>query len=68
MSYFIVYSCVASSPARVPKTGYFPVSHVSTDDLRVTCQDIKWNFCLGSIEFGYEVEESFAYADSLIVR
>jgi hypothetical protein len=36
-SYFVVYSCVASSSACVTVTGYFPVIHVSSDNLGITC-------------------------------
>ena len=53
-SYFVVYSCVASSFACMTKTGYFPVSHVSPYYLRVTCQDVKGNLRLRNIEFSYE--------------
>ena len=45
-SYFIVYSCVASSLACMTKTGYFPASQVSTNDLRIACKDVEWDFGL----------------------
>jgi len=54
-SYFIVYSCVAFAFAGVAKPCYFPIFHVSANDLRVACQDIKWDFCLGNMEFSYEI-------------
>lgn len=41
VSYFVVYSCVTSSPARMSISGYFPVFHVSANDLRVAGQDIE---------------------------
>jgi hypothetical protein len=45
-SYFIVYSCVALSFARMTKAGYLPVFHVSPYNLRVAGQNVKWNFGL----------------------
>ena len=54
-SNFVVYSCIFSSFAGVSITSYFPILHVSAYDLRVACQDAKWNFGLRGIEVCYEV-------------
>ena len=51
----IVYSCVASSPACVAETGYFPVSNVPSNDLGVAGKNIKRHFCLGSIKLSDKV-------------
>jgi hypothetical protein len=37
ISYFIVYSRVSSSSARMTQSSYFPVTKVSMDELRITC-------------------------------
>jgi len=63
----IVYSAVASSLACMSNSVYFPIFHVSPNNLRITCQNIEWNFCLLSIEFSHEVEYSFSNTNSLIV-
>ena len=46
--YFTVYPCVAAPFARVSKTGYFPVLHISADYLGIASENVEWNFCLGS--------------------
>jgi hypothetical protein len=37
------------------KTGYFPVSNVSANDLGIARENIKWHFCLGRIKLSDKV-------------
>ena len=58
--YVIVHFCVFPSSARMTKTSYSPVLHVSADDLRVACEYVEGNPGLGCVKSSYEVKESFS--------
>ncbi len=41
------------------KAAYFPISQISSNDLRVTCQDVKWHLGLQSIELLSQIKWNF---------
>jgi hypothetical protein len=68
VSYFVVYSGVASSVAAMPYTLQFPVRQVPADQLRVAGDQVEGQLGLGGVKLSDEVEKSFSNADALIIR
>jgi hypothetical protein len=66
--YFVVYSCVTASFARMSIAAYSPTLHISAYYLWVAGQDIEGNFRLRSVKICHEIEQMFSNAYTLIVR